>query len=206
MTYGYKFHNTVLLFIMILANKGYNFFCSAYPSNHSHETIITDDNDSNMYKIQAERLLDEYGNSVLRLAYSYLKNMSDAEDILQETLIQFIKTMPFFETASHEKAWILRVAINISKNKIKYNKIRSADELSENLTANEKEDLAFVWEAVKKLPFKYSEVIHLFYHEGYSTSQIADILSKNETTIRSLLYRGRIKLKNVLKEVYDFEE
>ena len=70
MTYGYKFHNTVLLFIMILANKGYNFFCSAYPSNHSHETIITDDNDSNMYKIQAERLLDEYGNSVLRLAYS----------------------------------------------------------------------------------------------------------------------------------------
>ena len=44
--------------------------------------------------MQAARVLDEYGNSILRLAYSYLHNMSDAEDILQETLIQFLKTGP----------------------------------------------------------------------------------------------------------------
>jgi RNA polymerase sigma-70 factor (ECF subfamily) len=155
---------------------------------------------------QAGRLMTDYGNSVLRLAYSYLFNMSDAEDVLQDTLIQFIRKQPEFESVEHEKAWFLRVAINICKNKITYNKIRKTDELSETLAAAEAEDLAFVWDAVKQLPSKYSEVVHLYYHEGYSTAQIASLLSKNEATVRSLLQRARIKLKDVLKEVYDFEE
>ena len=155
---------------------------------------------------QAGRLMTTYGNNVLRLAYSYLHNVSDAEEVLQDALIQFIKTQPQIETAEHEKAWLLRVAINLSKNKITYNNIRKTDELSETLAANETEDLSFVWDAVKQLPAKYSEVIHLFYHEGYSTAQIASLLSKKEATVRSLLQRARIKLKDVLKEVYDFEE
>ncbi|MEA4972164.1 MAG: sigma-70 family RNA polymerase sigma factor [Candidatus Metalachnospira sp.] len=155
--------------------------------------------------VQAERLLKEYGNSILRLAYSYVHNMSDAEDILQDTLIQYIKACPEFEAPVNEKAWLMRVAGNLSKNKIKYNSIRTADELSEQLQSNEAEDLSFVWDAVKELPTKYSEVIHLYYYEGYSTAQIAEILSKNEQTVRSLLQRGRSRLKAVLKEVYDFE-
>ena len=155
---------------------------------------------------QAGRLMEFYGNSVLRLAYSYVHNMSDAEDVLQDALIQFLRTQPQFETPEHEKAWFLRVAINISKNKITYNKIRKTDELSETLAAAENEDLAFVWDAVKHLPSKYSEVVHLYYHEGYSTAEIASLLSKKEATVRSMLKRARMKLKDVLKEVYDFEK
>ena len=154
---------------------------------------------------QAEHLLNDYGNSVLRMAYSYLHNASDAEDVLQDTIIRFIKDRPMFESAAHEKAWVMRVAINICKNKIRYNKIRTTDELSEELMGEEKEDLAFVWEAVKSLPVKYREVTHLYYHEGYSTSQIASLLGKNEQTVRSLIHRARKKLKLILKEVYDFE-
>lgn len=153
----------------------------------------------------AEKIMSEYGNNVLRLAYSYLHNLSDAEDVLQDTLIQYLKTQPNFESDEHEKAWILRVAINISKNKINYNKIRMTDELSEKLSHKEDEDLSFIWDTVKELPEKYREVIHLYYHEGYSINEVANILSKNESTIRSLLYRGRSKLKDILKEVYDFE-
>lgn len=155
---------------------------------------------------QAERLMTDYGNSILRLSYSYLHNMSDAEEILQETLIQFLKTVPHFENAVHEKAWLMRVAGNLSKNRIEYNKIRSTDELSETLVSEHKEDLSFVWEAVKALPVSCREIVHLFYYEGYSTAQIADILKKNESTVRSGLHRGREKLKEILKEVYDFEE
>lgn len=154
---------------------------------------------------QAEHLLNDYGNSVLRMAYSFLHNASDAEDVLQDTIIRFIKDRPMFESTVHEKAWVMRVAINICKNKIRYNKIRTTDELSEELMGEEKEDLAFVWEAVKSLPVKYREVTHLYYHEGYSTSQIASLLGKNEQTVRSLLHRARGKLKLILKEVYDFE-
>ncbi len=155
---------------------------------------------------QAERLLHDYGNNILRLAYSYLHNMSDAEDVLQETLIQFLKKEPMFENENHEKAWMLRVASNISKNKIQYNKIRKVDELNETLIAEERQDLSFVWEAVKILPEKYKEVIHLFYYEGYQTAEIANILGKNEATIRSNLSRGRLMLKQVLKEEFEVEE
>ncbi len=149
-------------------------------------------------------LMDAYGNAILRMAYSYLHNRSDAEDVLQDTLMQYLKTSPELETTGHEKAWLLRVAANLSKNRIKYNSIRTADELNEELIAEERQDLSFVWEAVKSLPENQREVIHLFYYEGYKGEQIAKILNRKESTIRSDLKRGRQKLKEILKEAYDF--
>lgn len=154
--------------------------------------------------VTAARLLDTYGNSILRLAYSYLHNRSDAEEVVQDTLIRFLQETPAFHDANHEKAWCLRVAGNLAKNRIKYNTVRDADELNEELIDERREDLSFVWEAVKALPVKYREVIHLFYHEGYSTAEIAGILRMKETTVRSNLSRGREQLKTVLKEAYDF--
>lgn len=153
----------------------------------------------------AGRILDKYGNTLLRVAYSYLHNMADAEDILQDTIIQFLKKSPSFENNAHEKAWLITVASNLSKNKINYNKLRDTDELSEELVSQEKEDLDFVWEAVKQLPENNREVIHLFYQEGYSTGEIAEILKRKEATVRSDLKRGRERLKKILKEAYDFE-
>lgn len=155
---------------------------------------------------RAEMILTRFGDSILRYAYTYLHNMSDAEEVLQDTLVQFLKTAPEFESENHEKAWLLRVAANLSKNRIRYNKLRETDELNEELVTEEREDLSFVWEAVKSLPVKYREVIHLFYHEGYQTAQIAKVLGRNESTVRSDLRRGREKLKEVLKGEYDFEE
>ncbi len=154
---------------------------------------------------QAERMLTEYGNSILRLAYSYLHNMADAEEVLQDTLVQLLKTTPILTTKEHEKAWLLHVAANLSKNRLKYNTTRQTDELMEELIAENQDDLSFVWEAVKALPDKYREVIHLFYHEGYQTRQIAKILHMNESTVRSNLSRGREKLRSMLWEAYDFE-
>ena len=142
---------------------------------------------------------------IKNMAYSYLHNMSDAEDILQDTLIRYLQKMPDFADKNHEKAWLLCVAANLSKNKIDYNRLRDTDELDENLIAKERGDLSFVWEAVRELPPNYSEVIHLFYHEGYATSEIAKILRRKESSIRSDLRRGREKLKIILKEAYDFE-
>lgn len=155
---------------------------------------------------QAERMLTDYGNSVLRLAYSYLHNLSDAEEVLQDTLVQFLKTAPALESPRHEKAWLLRVAANLSKNRLDYNRVRRADELNEELAAEEREDLSFVWEAVKVLPPAQREAVHLFYHEGYTTAEIGKLLGRREATVRSDLRRGRARLKEVLKEAYDFGE
>ena len=149
----------------------------------------------------AERLLDTYGNTVLRMAYSYLHNMSDAEEILQETLIKYLTVQPELHGSEHEKAWLLRVAAN----RLDYNRLRATDELEETLVSQEREDLSFLWEAVKQLPEANREVIHLFYYEGYPTAQIAKILNRRESTVRSDLRRGRERLKKILKEEYDFE-
>ena len=78
---------------------------------------------------------------------------------------------------------------------------RQADQLEETLVAQEREDLSYVWDAVKALPVPYREAIHLFYYEGYSTAQIAQILDQKESTVRSRLKRGREKLKPLLEEV-----
>ena len=150
---------------------------------------------------QAVALLDQHGESILRLAYSYLHNQSDAEDILQDTLIQYLRTAPVLESPAHEKAWLLRVAGNLSKNLLRAQGYRHADQLEETLVAQEREDLSYVWEAVKALPVPYRETIHLYYYEGYSTAQIAQILDQKESTVRSRLKRGREKLKPLLEEV-----
>ena len=154
---------------------------------------------------RAEMILTRFGDSILRYAYTYLHNMSDAEEVLQDTLVQFLKTAPEFESENHEKAWLLRVAANLSKNRIRYNKLRETDELNDELVAEERVDLSFVWEAVKQLPQEQRACIHLFYYEGYPTRDVARMLGRKESTIRSDLRRGREKLKGLLKEAYDFE-
>ena len=152
-----------------------------------------------------EEVMDKHGDRILRVAYSYLHNMEDAEDILQDTLIKYMQSSPEFNGPEHEKAWLITVASNLSKNKIKYNKIRETDELMDELVGSEEEDLAFVWDAVKQLPVKYREAVHLFYQEGYTTGEIAGILGRKEATVRSDLMRARTQLKKILKEAYDFE-
>ena len=149
-------------------------------------------------------VMDAHGSRILRLAYSYVHNMQDAEEILQDTLIKLLNSAPEFESAEHEKAWLLRVAANLAKNKIEYNKLRDTDELKDDLVAEEREDLSFVWEAVKSLPENYREVIHLFYNEGYQTDEIAELLNETGANIRTRLKRARAKLKEILKEEYDF--
>ena len=155
---------------------------------------------------QAAQILDTYGDTILRYAYSYLHNQSDTEEVLQDTLIQFLKTRPVFESDEHEKAWLLRVAGNLCKNRLKYNSLRQTDELREELIAEQREDLSFIWDAVQALPVQYREVIHLSYVEGYSTAEIASLLGRGEGAVRVQLSRGRERLRRVLKEAYDFGE
>lgn len=178
------------------------FFTTA-ETGSTHQKAATDRSAVNR---QAERMLTDYGSSILRLAYSYLHNLSDAEEVLQDTLIQFLKTTPALNGPKHEKAWLLRVAANLSKNRLSYNRFRCADQLSEELIAEEREDLSFVWEAVKILPANQREAVHLFYYKGYSTAEIGTLLERRESTVRSDLRRGRARLKEILKEAYDFEK
>ena len=152
-----------------------------------------------------KRILDIYGTGLYRFAYSYLHNDLDAQEIVQDTLLRLLKYKPTFADEEKEKAWLFKTAANLSRNKLRYNKVRETDPLEEILAIREEKDLSFVWEAVKQLDATGREVIHLFYEEGYTTKEIGEILNRKEATIRSSLARAREKLKTILKEAYDFE-
>nr|WP_297283663.1 sigma-70 family RNA polymerase sigma factor [uncultured Agathobaculum sp.] len=185
-----------------------NCFASIKRLVHMLATVLHSGKKTKVYTEQkVSYLFDTYGDAVLRAAYAYLHNMDDAEDVLQNTFVQYLRAEPIFENSAHEKAWLLRVAINLSKNKLNSVWYKRTDALTEAYPCAQLDDeLACVWDAVRSLPPKYREPIHLFYHEGYSTAEIAGILETKEATVRSLLHRGRGMLKDILQEAYDFDD
>ena len=153
-------------------------------------------------------LLDKYSDMVLRIAYTYLKNRADAEDIVQDVFLRIIDKKPSFNDESHEKSWLIRATINMCKNKVNmfWNKNKcSIDDVQEFAVSDKYNTDTSVFQAVMALGEKYRVVVYMYYYEGYSTPEIADVIGKNETTIRSLLHRARNKLKDMLKEDYEFE-
>ena len=153
-------------------------------------------------------LLDKYGDMVLRIAYTYLKNRADAEDIVQDVFLRIIDKKASFNDENHEKSWLIRATINMCKNKVNlfWNKNKcSIDDVQEFAVSDKYNTDTSGFQAVMALGEKYRVVVYMYYYEGYSTPEIAKVIGKSETTIRSLLHRARNKLKDMLKEDYDFE-
>ena len=153
-------------------------------------------------------LVDQYGDMVLRLSYTYLKNKADAEDVVQDVFLKIIEKNPDFHDKAHEKSWIMKVTVNTCKNKLNlfWNKNkRSIDEVAEIAADDTYHTDSNTLKAVMSLPDKYRIAIYLYYYGGYSTPEISKLIGKSETTVRSLLHRARNRLKKLLKEEYDFE-
>ena len=150
----------------------------------------------------ATDIINRYGDSILQFACSYLHNLADAEDVLQETLICFLEKKPVFPDRKKEKSWLLKVTANQAKDLLRRRKVREADELFDNVAAECADDLSYVWEAVGKLPLPCREIFYLYYYEGYSTAEIADILGMKASTVRSHLKKGRNRLREILRKDY----
>ena len=147
----------------------------------------------------AEEVLERYAATVFAAAYAMVKNKEDAEDIAQEVFISYVKAKPAFESAEHEKAWLLRVTINHCKNHLASAWFRKRADLDEGIPALDNAELEVV-SAVAALPAKYRAVVHLYYFEGYSTKEIAEILHSRPNTVSSRLSRARALLAKALKE------
>ena len=136
---------------------------------------------------------------LLRVAYSQLNNRTEAEDAVQEVLLKYMEKAPVFQSEEHEKAWLLRVTINHCKNHLASAWFRKRADLDEGIPALDNEELEVV-SAVAALPAKYRAVVHLYYFEGYSTKEIAEILHSRPNTVSSRLSRARALLAKALKE------
>ena len=139
-------------------------------------------------------------DTVFRLAYSNLQNKSDAEDVSQDVFLKLYTSDKIFETAEDEKAWLIRVTLNRCHDmrKSAWHRKRVSDydfTILNNKESNEKD---FLLDEVMALPLKYRNVIHLYYYEGYSVADIANIMKKKTSTIQTWLQRARKKLKENL--------
>ena len=132
--------------------------------------------------------------SMLRLAFSYVRGTQDAEDVVQEVFLSYLKAAPAFMSGEHEKAWLLRATINRCKNLFKSGWWSNRRPLPENLGYMMAERGELLCE-VLALDEKYRLPIHLHYYEGYPIKEIAQILGEKPATIGTRLARGRELLK-----------
>lgn len=146
-----------------------------------------------LYERQADRLY--------RLAYARLLNAADAEDAVAETFAKYLRKMPEFRDASHEKAWFLRVCINTCNDLARRRTVRAytpIEELSEVLAAEEKDKS--VLESVYALPEKYRMCVLLYYFEDFSVEETAKALKISVSAVKMRLSRAREMLKTVLAQ------
>lgn len=137
-------------------------------------------------------------DTVYRVCFSFMKNASDAEDMVQETFLKLISCEKQFESPEHEKAWLIVTASNTCRDELRRWKRRLKNIISvsgqENENpANAEDDTILDW--VMELPVRYKQVIYLYYYEGYRTPEIANMLHCSESTVRNRLLRGRKILK-----------
>lgn len=154
-----------------------------------------------MSKEQFTIFAEKYMDMIYRVAYSWTKNVEDANDVTQDVLIQLFKTTKKFETDSHLKNWLIRVTVNQCKMIFRspWNRTDDISEYAETLGFEDQNHLD-LFLAVMKLDKKYRVPLMLFYYEGYSTSEISSFLNLPEKTISTRLFRAKNKLKDYLKE------
>lgn len=149
-----------------------------------------------------EKIYDQYSDMLFRLSYSMLQSREDAEDVLQDVFVKILSRPFDFNSAEHERAWLVRVTLNRCHDVLRKKKIRRYTPLEDivSLPAEEK-DMSILRE-VQALPSDKREVVLLRYFEDFSVQEIAEILHITPSAVKMRLARAR----ELLKEILNYEE
>ena len=159
-----------------------------------------------------ERLVRDYADLVLRVCYTYLRSTADAEDVCQDTLVKLLLREEPFRDPGHERAWVVRVAINACRNLLRDRGAHPTvglDAVAEPAVAQAPGEDALrqrderVLGAVMALPLPQREAVYLHYYEGYPTREVARIVGATDAAVRQRLSRARASLRDDLKGDYD---
>lgn len=146
---------------------------------------------------EATRLVAEYSDMILRLCYSYLGSIHDAEDVCQDVLLKVLGRPDEFRNREHEKAWIIRVTCNKCKDLLKSpaRRLRATEVEVVDKPAPSYGPLS---DALATLPRNQRLAVYLHYFEGYRAAEIADLLATTEGAVYQLLSRARATLRTSL--------
>jgi len=157
-------------------------------------------NSNGAVQTRIEEIYKRHFDMVYRISFSYLKNTADAEDAAADVFARLLRKNVSFQNAEHEKAWLIRTTVNICKDRLRHWWNRRAD-ISERPDSTGPVDSRSdeVWQAVIELPPRYKDVIYLYYYEGYTSREVAEILKRPHSSVRSQLREARERLKGVLQ-------
>ena len=137
--------------------------------------------------------------TIYRVCFAYMRNSADTEDAVQDTFVKLIRSGASFESEEHEKAWLIRTASNVCKDILKaWWRRRENLEDYEQLYSTGGLEVDDTLKAVMALPDKYKTVVYLYYYEGYTSVEIAEILRKPQSTVRNYLHEARKVLREQL--------
>ena len=142
-----------------------------------------------------EDIVLKMGNTLFRISFVILCNEQDAQDAVQESFCRYLEKTPSFKDDEHEKAWFIRITTNICKDMYRFKMRHPVVDLEELKDYCATPAVQEIMEEVMMLPQKLKTVIYLFYIEGYSIMEIADILQISESAVKKRLERGRKQLR-----------
>ncbi len=148
-----------------------------------------------------EQTIQEYGNIIYRTSYVMVGNEHDAQDIMQETFIRYMKKAPVFREKEHEKAWLLTVVHNLCIDMLRFRKRHLYVNLDEVDTVSRAQDENKVIKAILLLPAKYKMVLLLYYVEGFKVSEISRMIRISESAVKKRMQRGRELLRVRMEDV-----
>ena len=148
------------------------------------------------------RVYEKYVDTVYKVCFMMLKNASETEDATQNVFIKYMRDCTDFKSDEHLKAWLIVTAQNECKNILKHWFRAKRDNIEDVPEASYVDDDSkrYLLEKVFSLDEKYRLPIYLYYYEGYSTSEISEILNTKHSTVRTYMAKGREKLKIILEE------
>lgn len=159
-----------------------------------------------------EKIMIEYGNELVRLAFSYVKDTEIAKDMVQNTFIKCYKNIDSFRFDAQIKTWLYRITINECKDYLKswnhkmvqvksfINETTKSILPSTEKTIIDKLDNEEIKDAIFSLPKVYREVVYLYYYDSLTTEEVAGILDISVNTVKTRLRRAKHRLESMIKE------
>ena len=159
-----------------------------------------------MLNIQTEQqyneIVENYSDMIFRIAYQYLFNKYDAEDIVQEVFVKLLTKIVIFKDEEHIKSWLIRVTINQCLD-YKKSLTKKSTVPIENMEIPIEQKEGEILKELQLLKEDERNVLYLHYYEGYKIKEIAKILKQKQNTINSKLTRARKKLKEIMEVEYE---
>jgi len=159
-----------------------------------------------------EKLMIDYGNELVRLAFSYVKDAEIAKDMVQNTFIKCYKSLDSFRFDAQIKTWLYRITINESKDYLKswnYKMVQVKSFINETAmsilpstekTVLDKYNNEEIKDKIFSLPKVYREVVYLYYYNALKTEEIAIVLDIPVNTVKTRLRRAKQRLEPMIKE------